>query len=118
MDDEVRYISGPLLQRLDQDLQECERQSLLRLTANICNHHLWIYLTILHTRVHTFNGPFSGTTQVSWYRKGKINLDFAEARDGEWQWYQLGHMQVCTLLQTDNHTSTQFFTARPRPAGV
>jgi len=46
---------------------------------------------------------------VSWYRKGKINLDFAEARDGEWQWYQLGHMQVCTLLQTDNHTSTQFF---------
>jgi len=23
-----------------------------------------------------------------------------------WQWHQLGHMQVCTLLQTDNHTST------------
>ena len=22
------------------------------------------------------------------------------------QWHQLGHMQVCTLLQTDNHTST------------
>ena len=36
MDDEVRYISGPLLQQLDQDLQECERQSLLCLTAN--NH--------------------------------------------------------------------------------
>jgi len=38
---------------------------------------------------------------VSWYQKGKTNLDFTEARDSEWQWQQLGHMQVCTLLQTD-----------------
>jgi len=53
-----------------------------------------------------FNGPFSGTTQVSRYRKGKTNLDFTEARDSEWQWHQLSHMQVCTLLQTDNHAST------------
>ena len=59
-----------------------------------------------HTHTHTFNGPFSGTTQVSWYQKGKTNLDFTEARDSEWQWHQLGHMQVCILLQTDNHTST------------
>jgi len=43
---------------------------------------------------------------VSQYQKGKNNLDFAEARDSEWQWHQLGHMQVCILLQTDNHTST------------
>jgi len=43
---------------------------------------------------------------VSWYQKSKTNLDFTEARDGEWQWQQLGHMQVCTLLQTDNHAST------------
>jgi len=43
---------------------------------------------------------------MSRYQKCKINLDFAEARDSEWQWHQLGHMQVCTLLQTDNHTST------------
>jgi len=43
---------------------------------------------------------------VSQYLKGKTNLDFAEARDSEWQWRQLGHMQVCTSLQTDNHTST------------
>jgi len=42
---------------------------------------------------------------VSWYQKGKTNLDFTEARDGEWQWHQLGHMQVSTLLQTDNHAS-------------
>ena len=61
-----------------------------------------------HTHTHTrpFNGPFSGSTQVSRYQKGKTNLDFTEARAREWQWHQLGHMQVCILLQTDNHTST------------
>jgi len=37
----------------------------------------------MHTHAHThpFNGPFSGTTQVSRYQKGKTNLDFTEARD-------------------------------------
>jgi len=33
----------------------------------------------------------------------------------EWQWHQLGHMQVCTSLQADNHASTpplSFFTGR------
>jgi len=58
-----------------------------------------------HTHTHTFNGPFSGTTRVSRYQEGKTNLDFTEARDSEWQWHHLGHMQVCTSLQTDNHTS-------------
>jgi len=50
---------------------------------------------------------------VGRYQKGKTNLDFTEARDSEWQWHQLGHMQVCTSLQTDNHVSTsplKFFT--------
>ena len=58
------------------------------------------------THTHPFNGPFSGTTRVSLYQKGKTNLDFTEARDSEWQWHQLRHMQVCTSLQTDNHAST------------
>jgi len=52
---------------------------------------------------------------VSRYQKGKTNLDSTEARDSEWQWHQLGHMQVCTSLQTDNHASTpplSFFTGR------
>jgi len=59
-----------------------------------------------NTHTHPFNDSFSGTTQVSRYQKGKTNLDFTEARDSEWQWHQLGHVPVCTLLQTDNHTST------------
>jgi len=33
---------------------------------------------------------------VGWYQKGKTNLDFTEARDSEWQWHQLGHMQSAT----------------------
>ena len=71
------------------------------------------YPCVLHT--HPFNGPLSGTTWVSRYQKGKSNLDFTEARDSEWQWHQLGDMQVCISLQTDNHTSTsllKFFTGR------
>jgi len=43
---------------------------------------------------------------VSQYQKGITNLDFTETRDSEWQWHQLGHVQVCTSLQTDNHAST------------
>ena len=43
---------------------------------------------------------------MSRYQKGKTNLDFTEARDSEWQWHLLGHMQVCTSLQSDNHAST------------
>ena len=39
-------------------------------------------------------------------RKVKTNQDFPEARDSEWQWHQLGHMQVCTSLQADNHANT------------
>jgi len=48
---------------------------------------------------------------VSRYQKGETNLDFTETRDSELQWHQLGHMQVCTSLQTDNHASTQFLQA-------
>jgi len=45
-------------------------------------------------------------TRVSRYQKGKTILDFTEARDSEWLWHQLGHMQDCTSLHTDNHAST------------
>jgi len=31
---------------------------------------------------------------------------YIQARDSEWQWHQLGDMQICTSLQTDNHAST------------
>jgi len=59
--------------------------------------------------------PFTFFTQVSRYQKGKSNLDFTEARDSEWQWHQLGRMQVCTSLQTNNHASTPLLTFFYRP---
>jgi len=55
------------------------------------------------------------TTQVSRYQKGKTDLDFTEARDSEWLWHQLGRMQICTSLQTNNHAGNPplvFFTGR------
>ena len=63
----------------------------------------------IHARTHTHtpvNGPLSGTTRVSQYEKHKTNLDFTAARDSEWQWHQLGRVQVCTSLQTNNYAST------------
>jgi len=74
-----------------------------------------VVVTFKTNNKHPFNGPFSRTTRVSQYLKGKTNLDFTDAGDSEWQWHQLGHMQVCTSLQTDNHASNpplSFFTGR------
>ena len=77
------------------------------LDKNICREEdHFIRISIPPTHTHPFNGPLFGTTWVSRYQKGKTNLDFTEARDSEWQWHQLGYMQVCTSLQTDNHAST------------
>ena len=44
---------------------------------------------------------------MSWYQKGKPIWILLKQRDSEWQWHQLGHMQVCISLQTDdNHAIT------------
>jgi len=59
-----------------------------------CNTHTHARM---HARTHTHTHQ---------YKKGKTNLHFTEARDSEWQWHQLGHIQVCTSLQADNHAST------------
>ena len=66
-----------------------------------------------HTHTHPFKAFFRDY-QVSQYQKGKTNLDFTEARDSEWRWHQLGHMLVCTSLQTDNHATphNSVFTGR------
>ena len=54
------------------------------------------FYLLSHTHTHPFNGPLFGTTRVNRYQKDKTNLDFTEARDSEWQWNPLGHMQVWT----------------------
>jgi len=35
------------------------------------NHNIYIFIHCLHTHIHLFNGPLSGTTRVSQYQKGK-----------------------------------------------
>ena len=61
---------------------------------------------VLAIHTHPFNGPFSGTTWVSRYQKGKP-IWILLKQETEWQWHQLGRMQICTSLQTDNHASTR-----------
>ena len=56
-----------------------------------------------NTHTHPFNGSFSGTTRVSWYQKGKTNLDFTGARDSEWQWHQLG---ICKCAPRSRQITT------------
>jgi len=58
-----------------------------------------------YTHTHTHTRLMALCLVLPGYQKGKTNLDFTEARDSEWQWHQLGHMQVCTSHQTDNHAS-------------
>ena len=69
------------------------------------------------TYTHTFNGPFPGISRWAGTSQVKTNSDFNEARDSEWPtvWHQLGHMQVYTSLQADNHASTSTLSVFYRP---
>jgi len=46
----------------------------------------------------------SGTTRVSWYQKGKTNLDLLEQEMVSGSGISWA-MQICTSAQTDNHAS-------------
>jgi len=81
------------------------RQQTIDTVCKQCTSNAVEMCLITDKHTHLFNGPLSRTTWVSRYQNGKINLDFTEARDSEWHWHQLGHMQVCTSLQTDNQAS-------------
>jgi len=55
---------------------------------------------------------------VSRYQKGQTNLDFTEARDSEWQWHQLGHMQVCTSITMTAPHHSVFYRPDALPAAA
>ena len=61
------------------------------------------YGVITHKHTH---GPFVRDYPGEPVPEGKTNLDFIGTTDSEWQWHQLGHMQIYTSLQTSNHAST------------
>jgi len=67
--------------------------------------YLPLRLVKQHTHTH-LTALCPGLPGWAGTRKVKTNLDFTEASDSEWQWHQLGHMQVCTSLQADNHART------------
>ena len=74
------------------------------------------------TRVVPDQRPLNGRcccccTRVSQYQKGETKLDFTAARDSEWQWNQLGHIQLCMSLKTDNHALV-FYSAAPKQIQV
>ena len=72
------------------------------------HHQLQHYTkhTHTHTRTHarTFNRPFSGTTQVGRYQKGKTNLDFTEATAGPY-----ASLHLAPDRQPQQHPTTLFF---------
>jgi len=66
--------------------------------------------------ISTFWGPglIFAVYEARHFKFGLL-IERKEYWHSEWQWHQLGHMQVCTSLQTDNHASTpplSFFTGR------
>jgi len=62
---------------------------------------------------HLFNGPLSGTTQVSRYQKGKTTLDLLEQEIVSGSGIGMSHMIICTSPQTDNHASTPPYLTLP-----
>jgi len=71
-------------------------------TQHICN----LSYRYNHTHTHTrLTALLPGLSEWAGTRKVKP-IWILLKQDSEWQWHQLGHMQVCTSNQTDNHAST------------
>ena len=74
-------------------------------------------LCLIQTHTHTrltalfpWLPGWAGTRKVT-----PIWILLFKSRDSEWQWHQLGYVQVCTSLHTGNHANTpplSFFTGR------
>jgi len=67
---------------------------------NLCD---WQVLTNTHTHT-TILWPSEICPGSPEWATTRTNLDFTEARDNEWQWHQLGHMQICTSPQLTTPT--------------
>jgi len=71
-----------------------------------------VLVTHTHTHARTFYGPLDIVRDYPGEPVPELIWILLKL-DSEWQWHQIGHMQICTSLQTDNYTSTpttQFFT--------
>ena len=69
--------------------------------ATVASQASWLTtLCKQHEHTHPFNGPLSGTTQVSRYQKGKTNMDFTQARDSGIRW------AICKCAPRSRQTTT------------
>ena len=64
-----------------------------------------------HTHTHPFNGPFTGTTQVSRYQKGKTNLDFTETVSAVASSRPYASLNLAADRKPRQHPTTQFLQA-------
>jgi len=65
--------------------------------------HACMHACMTRTCTHHFTALWICPEFPGWAGT-RIDLDFTEARDSEWQWHQLGHMQICTCPR-HNHAS-------------
>ena len=77
------WLGSRVVSELDSDAEGPGFKSQSRRCRVTVLGKLFTPICLTHTFTQTFNGPLSGTTQVSRYHKGETNLDFTEARDSE-----------------------------------
>ena len=67
-----------------------------------------------HTHTQRFYGPLRFCLGLpGWAGTREVNQSgFTEARDSEWQWHQLCHLQICTWTQTLPLPATQITASK------
>jgi len=79
--------------------------SLYWINAGLCMH----YRYVRKTRNNNNNTCLMALCPrlPGWAGTRKVNQsEFHWSNDSEWQWHQLGHMQICIPPQTNNYAST------------
>jgi len=69
------------------------------LFVNIMSYaYKWTVICYTHIHTQLFYNPLGFFSGLGWASTRKVNQSrFTGARDSEWQWHQLGHMQICTI---------------------
>jgi len=114
---EQQMAPGPLLRRLALMVRDITYRSMLlhgrgtrSWTLSIWVRAVYLLLLfnyITHTHTHTrLTDLCPGLPRWAGTREVKPIWILLKQIDGEWHWHQLGYMQLCTSLQTDNNAST------------
>jgi len=80
-----------------------KKLSLSRLIPNACLTFHWLFVNNNNNNNH-LTALCLGQPSCAGTRKVKPIWIYWSQRQ-QWQWHQLGHMQICTSHQTDNHAS-------------